>query len=487
MNSTGPKPSLPQALLNALVTEESEKTPSDLFEHLFSANELMLVFETKFATSSGKGIDRLNGFQFARRAADELTVASRKCLDGSYRFSPYLEVLKTKGRGKPPRVIGIPTVRDRVVLCQLNRYLAELFPERVPRNVAATYVRRIAESLAEQNQEDTWVCTTDIMTFYDKIERPRLLKILGKRVTSKAALSLGAHAIQTPTVPKNTRRHRHADHRESTGVPQGLAISNILASIYMQPIDDEMDKLPVAYYRYVDDVLMYGTYDEIHAAFKSLRSRLQRRGLGLHDLKSGKSQIAQLSKPFGYLGYQFKGKEITVRDSTVERFIQSIAAKFSDFKHNKTKRLERFKYLNEERLRKIFLMELNERITGAVKEKKRYGWIAYFSQITDLELLHQLDHAIAALFSRLDEFQNAPPLGLRKLRRAYWEMKFNPNGGYIRDYDAISTIPQKLEFLRARGRVGDDEALTDEQIDRRFEKYVKHNLAAMLADEGAVY
>jgi hypothetical protein len=232
---------------------------------------------------------------------------------------------------------------------------------------------------------------------------------------------------------------------------------------------------------------MYGDHAQVHAAFKSLAGRLKRRGLGLHPLNSGKSQIQLLSQPFGYLGYVFEGKTITVRDSTVERFIQSIAAKFSDFKHNKARRLDKFKYLNEERLKEIFLLELNERITGAIKESKRYGWIAYFSQITDLSLLHQLDHSIRGLFSRLDEFDNILPAELRNLRRAYWEMKFNPHGGYIRDYDKIVTRAQKLDFLVVRGRVGPAEALTDEQIDARFDNYVQHNLAAMLADEGAVY
>jgi len=462
-------------------------TDTELFEQLFSPDALFKTFVDSFAKSSGKGVDRLNGFQFALRAADELSIASRKCVDGTYRFAPYLEVLKTKGRAKAPRVIGIPTIRDRVILSQLNRFLAVVFPGCVPRNVAATYVRKISEGLKLKSVDDTWVCTTDIKTFYDSIERVRLLSLLRKRIHCVPALRLIEHALLAPTVPKNTRRKRHTDFRAKAGVPQGLAISNILASIYMQPIDDAMAKYSVTYFRYVDDVLMYGAHDQVHTAFKSLAGRLKRRGLGLHSLNSGKSQIRLLSEPFAYLGYVFEGKTITVRDSTVERFIQSIAAKFSDFKHNKARRLDKFKYLNEERLKEIFLLELNERITGAIKESKRYGWIAYFNQITDLSLLHQLDHSICGLFSRLDEFDNFPPAGLRNLRRAYWEMKFNPHGGYVRDYDKIVTRAQKLDFLVARGRVGPEEALTDEQIDARYESYVQHNLAAMHADEGAVY
>lgn len=44
-----------------------------------------------------------------------------------------------------------------------------------------------------------------------------------------------------------------------------------------------------------------------------------------------------------------------------------------------------------------------------------------------------------------------------------------------------------LVFLTERGRVGPEDALTNEQIKDRYEKYLQHVLAAMHKDEGAVY
>ncbi|MDO3517739.1 reverse transcriptase domain-containing protein [Ralstonia pseudosolanacearum] len=470
-----------------IVDIQSEPVDDEtLFKTLFSQAELERAFKEKFATTTGKGVDRLNGFQFAHRAAGELTVASAKILAAQFRFSPFLEVLRPKARDKLPRLIGIPTVRDRVVLHQLNKYVAALYPERVPRNVASTYVRELADDLRARPLGKTWVCSTDIKMFYDSIKQARLLSLLAKRIKCDAAIKLVGHAITTPTVPRNTRRSRHKDYAPS-GVPQGLAISNILASIYMQDVDESMKGLGVAYYRYVDDVLMYGEHDAVHIAYKSLRTRLTYRGLTLHPLGSGKTQIEPLEKPFGYLGYTFRMPVISVRPSTTERFLHSVAAKFSDFVHNKTKRLEKFKYLNEERLKEIFLHELNERITGAISKKQRYGWIAYFNQISDLSLLHRLDAAVEGMFKRIKEFGHEAPPGLKKLRRAYYEMKFNPQGGYVRDYDLIATFPEMLKFLVERGRVDPDVALTDVEIKEKYEKYVNHVLAAMHADEGAVY
>jgi retron-type reverse transcriptase len=458
-----------------------------LFAALFSSTALEEVFKQKLASTTGKGVDRINGFQFEPRAKAELTVASNKCLSGQYRFAPYLEVLKTKGREKLPRLIGIPTVRDRVVLHQLNKFLAAVFPDRVPKNVASTYVRQLAADISGKDPTTTWICSTDIKTFYDSLQQDRLVSAIRGRVTSASAVQLVSRALVTPTVPRNTRRSRHGDYRPTMGVPQGLAISNILASIYMQDVDDRMRLLGVGYYRYVDDVLMYGPHDLVHKAFRSLRARLVRRGLSLHALGSGKSTIEPLSKPFSYLGYVFHWPVVTVREATIERLLHSIASKFSDYTHNKARRLERFKYLTPERVAEIFLMELNERITGAVSEEKRYGWIAYFNQISDLKLLHRLDHAIEGMFKRLPDFDRKPPVGLHKLARAYFEMKFNPKGGYVRNYDKITSPTEMLVFLVERGRADPKESLNEDQIRKRYEKYLHHILAAMHSDEGVLY
>lgn len=471
----------------AVVLTASPIDDGVLFNNLFTPDVLEGVFKEKFASTASKGIDRLNGFQFGLNANKDLTVASEKILAGQFRFSPFLEVLRTKGRDKLPRLIGIPTVRDRVVLHQLNKFLASLYPERVPKNVASTYVRELAIDLSGRSPTDTWVCSTDIKTFYDSIRRDRLLKVLSERVKCKKALTLLGHAISTPTIPKNTPRSRRKEFNSKDGVTQGLAISNILASIYMQDVDEAMSKLGVTYYRYVDDVLMYGAETAVRTAFRSLRSRLIPRGLSLHPIGSGKTHIEPLSKPFGYLGYTFHWPMISVRDATIERFLQSIAAKFSEYLHNKARRLTKFKYLNEERLKGIFLLELNERITGAISQNKRYGWIAYFNQISDLSLLHRLDTAIEGMFKRIPDFGHKAPSDLKKLRRAYYEMKFNPLGGYVRNYDKITHRNEMLAFLTERGRIDPAEGLTDAEIKDRYEKYLHHILAAMHADEGGVY
>jgi hypothetical protein len=310
---------------------------------------------------------------------------------------------------------------------------------------------------------------------------------LSKKISVWQVVRLISRSVRTPTVPKDARHALHSEYATDRGVPQGLAISNILAAIYMQEVDDAMTGIGVTYYRYVDDVLIYGEREPVHKAYKSLRARLRWRGLGLHPLGSSKTQIVPLRDSFTYLGYVFNWPEITVRTSTRERFLQGIAAMFSEFVHEKKFKLARYAYLTEDRLKEIFMLELNERISGAISGNRRYGWIAYFNQITDLLLLHQLDRAIEKMFKRLDEFANVAPPQLKRLGRAYYEMKYRPEAGYVHNYDQITTRAQKLEFLTRRGRIAPHEVLTDAEIDSRFEAYRNRVLADMHADEGVVY
>ena len=208
-------------------------------------------------------------------------------------------------------------------------------------------------------------------------------------------------------------------------------------------------------------------------------------------MSSHKTFLKPITEKFGYLGYIFLPGKITVRTSSIEHLLQSIAAQFSEYSHNREKKLHKFKYLTEDRVKEIFVLELNERITGAISDAKRYGWVAYFSQITDLTLLHRLDCAVSGMFRRLTDFGGQRPDSLKYFARAFYEMKFSPNAGYVRDYDKIKTIAEKITFLKERGYIDPESdperEFTDVDINQLFEKYVRRSIFKMQADEGIIY
>ena len=98
-----------------------------------------------------------------------------------------------------------------------------------------------------------------------------------------------------------------------------------------------------------------------------------------------------------------------------------------------------------------------------------------------------MDNAIYGMLKRMHEVEEQAPTTIKKLSRAYYEMKFNPTGGYVRNYDDINTTAQKIKFLASRGRIDPNISLTDKQVDEIYDEYLKAVLAAMHSDEGEIY
>lgn len=475
----------------------SHKTPYKLLKEYFKIKSLKEIYINKFQSTTTKGIDRLSGRQFKKQATSQIRVIKKKCLNGTYKFSPYLELLSNKGRGKAPRVLAIPTIRDRIVLHALKEILFDIFPECKPPKLANTYVHDIEKFVSDNSHLQLTVFRADIKTFYDSIDREILLKKLKKRIKSRRLLTLIKRAIETPIVPKIYHRKNIKNYIEKSnniGIPQGLSISNILASIYLYELDINIKQVNNIdlYCRYVDDILIFAKNENIDEIEKNFKTKIENLGLKLNQDKTYKKSAQE---EFEYLGYHFELPKITVRTSTIEKFIHSIAAKFSSYIHNREKRLRKLKRLNKqlkykerlEKLKFIFIEELNEKITGAISEKRRYGWIFYFNAINDESILYKIDNIIHNLFHRLDDFGKVPPPNLKKISRAFYQSKYNPTDGYIHNYNNYITKEQKIKFLKQRGELKSEKGYSEKEINELYEKFKQRNLSYLDKDDAILY
>lgn len=482
--------------------QQDSATPYQLLQKVYRIKNLKEV-NKKYASSSLRGTDRLSGIQFQAQLKPQLKTINTKCRKGNYNFAPYLEKLSVKGRGKSPRIVGIPTVRDRIALSVLKDLLSSIFSDCVPKNLANTYIYRIKSYLENNSSRKLSYFKTDITSFYDSIDRDLLKNKLKKRIKSKKIINLVDAAISNPIVPKNYSRKSLLRYATSTGVPQGLSISNILASIYLREMDLSFQEDEFFYCRYVDDILVLAPEDKICSIKENIIETIELEKLSLSQEKTELGKISRVDDKFEYLGYKFRlrlegnNNEVkvvtSVRDSSKKRFIESIAAMFSRYCHSKNKRLRSLKKkkskIKEADLIEFFILELNERITGAVSEKKRYGWIFYFNAISDLEMLYQLDKAIESMFLRRKEFHNSIPANLKSLVRAFHESKHSPLGGYIHNYNNYKTSSQKLLFLENRGKTHliRGRSPDEKEIDRVFELIRGQYLSQLEADQSQVY
>jgi RNA-directed DNA polymerase len=402
-------------------------TAASEFRKYFSIESLEQLFTEEIRYKSARGIDHLSTSQFENRLSENLEIIHRKTLNGTYQFSQYREKLLSRGAERPPRVISIPTIRDKLVQKALAMTIRSSFDAQMPllhviiKDVISTYHSDLYDS----------VLKFDVKDFYPSIVHTNLMKEIKKKIRKKEILHLINNAITRKTVSQPNKKDKT---ESSLGVPQGLSISNILANIYLLSIDSKYSSNPkLKYFRYVDDMLIFCNEVDIETIRDGLISDCINLGLTLHkaEEKSPKCTSGKIDDGFGYLGYEFKDRKISVRKKSIDKLRESIIRVLTNYKYSKSDNIELLKWA------------LNIRITGCIFNKSKYGWLFFFSQIDDLSLLGALDYFTQVQIKRF-EIDGLKP---KTFLRTYHEITRNiSKTTYIPNFDKLSTC-KKREIL----------------------------------------
>nr|WP_281249379.1 RNA-directed DNA polymerase [Lentzea xinjiangensis] len=402
-------------------------------------------------------------------------VAARKLRSGSYVFTQYREKLVLRGQNKYPRVISVPTARDRIVLRVLAEFIGQVFPAArgvIPQKRVSEVCREV--SLA---RFDSYV-RLDVQDFYPSISHPRIRQALSARIKKKDVIDLILGAVSTPTVPDGVKKRPLS----RSGVPQGLAISNALAELITAPIDAAMvQRVDCAYFRFVDDVLILCNRAEVDEICEAAISLFATHGLEVHDphVVGGKSSFGRISKGFDYLGYIFDGRLVSVRPSSIHNVEASLVRKFTRYKKDRNTddpegtvpaRCEWY---------------VNLTITGCIYKGMARGWLHYFRQMNDYTLLKKLDSTVASFVRRF----NVPArIELKSFMRAYWAInKPGPMPSkYIPNFDTMNIEVKRTILIDLFGFsvIG---SMTDEGVIAKFEDLVGEAVSELEKDVGSLY
>lgn len=384
-----------------------------VFEKLFKQEKLRQTFENHLSNSRAVGRDGIRHNQFKSNIDTEIDIINSKVIAGAYKFTSYKEKLISKGATKNPRQISIPTFRDRLTLRTLNDLLAIVFADAKSKS-PHYFIKRIWTDCKSKGNGYSFL-RIDIKSYYPSIPHDQLMRVIRKRIRKKQIVKLVTDAITTPTGQKNT-----ADNQNTRGIPQGLSVSNILSSIYLKSLDDKYEK-DFCYFRYVDDILIICESNNANSIFEKIRKDLLIMGLNCHGIDYGntaKSGIFPVSDGVDYLGYRITNNKISVRQSSYKRMMTNILKVFTSYKYAKQKNVERL------------IWKLNIKITGCIVDGKRYGWMHFFSQTTDLSQLKALDAFIEKCIRRYNV--EIGQLSVKRFTRTYHEIRYNAdNTTYI--------------------------------------------------------
>lgn len=237
-------------------------------------------------------------YEYLRKNRERIELEIRQ---GKYQPQPILGVEIPKEKGKV-RMLGVPTVIDRVLQQAVGQILANKFEVtfedesygfRPNRNAQQAVVK----ALQYINEGNHFIVDIDLKSFFDEVDHCLLLQLLYSKVKCPLTLRLIRKWLQAPIEINGKLIKRRK------GVAQGSPLSPILSNILLNELDKELILQGQKFIRYADDFSIYTTSNYKarmigNKVYIFLREKLK---LSINKDKSG------IRKPVNFttLGYGF--------------------------------------------------------------------------------------------------------------------------------------------------------------------------------------
>jgi len=174
---------------------------------------------------------------------------------GSYQPDPILGVEIPKKKGKT-RLLGIPTVVDRLLQQALHQQLSPIFEQDFQRHNYGFRPNRnahqaVTQALGNINDGYQDIVDIDLQSFFDEVSHELLMTLIYRRVKCPLTLKLIRKFLRAPISINGKLVKRRK------GVPQGSPLSPLLSNIILNELDKELEKRGHRYVRYADDFSIY--------------------------------------------------------------------------------------------------------------------------------------------------------------------------------------------------------------------------------------
>jgi group II intron reverse transcriptase/maturase len=201
------------------------------------------------------GIDGMTTGQLRDHIRVHWESLQAKLLAGRYVPSPVRQVEIPKPNGGI-RMLGIPTVQDRWIQQMLLQVLQPIFDPTFSEhsygfrpNRGAQDAVRAAQNHVKEGKD--WVVDMDITKFFDRVNHDILMNRVGQTIRDKRVLRLIGNYLRAGVMIEGVVV------ASEEGTPQGGPLSPLLANIYLDALDRELERRGLAFSRYADDCNIY--------------------------------------------------------------------------------------------------------------------------------------------------------------------------------------------------------------------------------------
>jgi group II intron reverse transcriptase/maturase len=289
----------------------------NLMEEAVSPENYRKALLAVIANQGAPGIDGMKTEELNGHLLQHWPKIHAKLMAGTYTPSPVKRVEIPKPNGGT-RMLGIPTVLDRFIQQMLLLAMTPIWEPRFsehsygfrPGRSPADAVRA-AQGYARTGQN--WVVDLDITKFFDHVQWDILMGKIAQVIRDKRVLKLigrylRAGAMQDGVVVKSVE-----------GTPQGGPLSPLLANIYLDALDRELERRGHQFCRYADDCNIYvGSQAAAERVMESIQGWIEKHlRLQVNAAKSGVGRTWERK----FLGFRLNREgQIEAAPESLKRF-----------------------------------------------------------------------------------------------------------------------------------------------------------------------
>ena len=296
--------------------QDEVKVITELLEEVLTSDNLAQAWKRVKANKGAPGIDGMTIEDFPAHARAHWPAVRQQIREGRYQPQAVRRVeIPKPGGGK--RMLGIPTVMDRVIQQAVAQVLTPIFDPTFSQSSFGFRPGRNAHQAIRQVQATVKdgrgiAVDIDLAKFFDTVNHDVLMSLLRRTIADKRLLALIGRYLRAGVLV--------GEHVEASevGTPQGGPLSPLLANILLHQLDLELERRGHRFARYADDmVILVKSQRAAQRVMGSITRYLE------HTLKLkvnlAKSKVAPMSE-CSFLGFTIKGKKIRWTDKVLANF-----------------------------------------------------------------------------------------------------------------------------------------------------------------------